>query len=193
MSKYYAVKKGRDTGIFTNWETTKTLVNGYKGAQYKSFKTMSEAQNYIHGKTSVENPHSNNVVYTDGSCVNKVGGYGYVFPSTGQSVYGKVPYNPCTNQIAELYAIYHLLSNTNGPVVIYTDSKYSIGCLTEWWYNWEKNGWKNSKNEPVKNKDLIQSILELSKNRDIKYAHVYGHNGDKYNEIADKLANQGRS
>ena len=35
--KYYAVKKGRKTGIFTTWDDCKAQVNGYKGAVYKSF------------------------------------------------------------------------------------------------------------------------------------------------------------
>ena len=47
--KYYAVKKGRSTGIFATWEECKASVNGYSGAQYKSFSTPEEAQRYLKG------------------------------------------------------------------------------------------------------------------------------------------------
>ena len=45
--KYYCVIKGRTPGIYTNWEDCKAQVNGYKGAKYKGFKSIQEAQQYI--------------------------------------------------------------------------------------------------------------------------------------------------
>ena len=36
--KFYAVKQGRKTGIFTSWDEAKAQVDGYSGAVYKSFK-----------------------------------------------------------------------------------------------------------------------------------------------------------
>lgn len=41
--KYYVVWVGRETGVFTSWEQTKTLVDKYPKAKYKSFKTREEA------------------------------------------------------------------------------------------------------------------------------------------------------
>ena len=113
-----------------------------------------------------------------------------------------MPYYPTTNQVAELYAIYsaisHLLSHYKQDLIttgatIYTDSMYSIGCLTDWYHNWKRNGWINSKGEKVANKELIQGILNLSTGLKITYVHVKAHNGDKYNEWADRLANEGRN
>ena len=46
-TKYYAVKVGRTTGIFETWDQCKASVNGYPGALYKSFKTKTEAYNYM--------------------------------------------------------------------------------------------------------------------------------------------------
>ena len=48
--KFYAVKKGKKTGIFTTWDETEKLVKGYSGAQYKSFKTREEAVDYLGGE-----------------------------------------------------------------------------------------------------------------------------------------------
>lgn len=214
MSKFYAVANGHKIGIFNSWEIAKELVTGYPGAKYKSFKTFQEAQTYLQSFDKVINPlYSPNISklfngerifgYTDGSCVKQVGGYGFIAIVDKKEipVSGKVPSYPTTNQFAELYSIYsliqYLLQNNQNSLMkigltIYTDSKYSIGCLSEWHYNWSRNGWMNSKGERVVNKELIQSILNISIGLDIKYEHVKAHNGDKYNEWADRLANVGR-
>ncbi len=223
MSKYYAVANGKQTGIFNSWSVTEPLVKGYRGAKYKSFKTLHEAQQYLGQITpdKVSNPlypsNSDNncnvifeesinnsiIVYTDGSCANKRGGYGYlvIYNDMVVPVSGRVPNYPTTNQVAELYAIYAMLSHViqhykdiiiqNG-LLVFTDSKYSIGCLTEWHYAWIRNGWRNSKGESVANQKLIQSILNLSVGLKIEYRHVKAHNGDRFNEWADQLASEGR-
>ncbi len=41
--KYYVVWQGRETGIFTDWDTCKKQVDKFTGAKYKSFKTLAEA------------------------------------------------------------------------------------------------------------------------------------------------------
>lgn len=48
-SKIYAVKKGLVPGIYNSWDECKAQVNGYSGAEYKSFKInqISEAIEYI--------------------------------------------------------------------------------------------------------------------------------------------------
>ena len=45
--KYYAVKNGRKTGIFTSWEETLKYVHGFKGAVYKSFANEEDARAYL--------------------------------------------------------------------------------------------------------------------------------------------------
>ena len=47
MEKFYAVKKGKKTGIFSTWDECKEQVTGFKGAVYKSFKTLSEAEAFL--------------------------------------------------------------------------------------------------------------------------------------------------
>lgn len=45
--KYYAVKIGKTTGVFETWEECKASVDGYPHALYKSFKTLTEAYEYM--------------------------------------------------------------------------------------------------------------------------------------------------
>ena len=40
--KYYAVKAGRNTGIFETWDEAKEEVHGFKNAIYKSFKAWKK-------------------------------------------------------------------------------------------------------------------------------------------------------
>lgn len=134
-------------------------------------------------------------IYTDGSSCNYIGGFGWV--TTSKKAYGKIK-GKCTNQKAELYAIYDCLNYfsksipRNICINIYTDSQYSINIYTQWYKSWEKNNWKTSKNREVLHKNLIIRTLNLLKERKVNFIHVKGHSGNKMNEIADSLANKGR-
>ncbi len=55
QQKFYAVKAGRMTGIFTTWADCKTQVDGFTGAKYKSFSSAVDAANWLTGR-SIKNP-----------------------------------------------------------------------------------------------------------------------------------------
>lgn len=59
--KYYAVRKGGQTGIFTNWSDCKKNVDGYKGAVFKSFLTKEEAVAFLQADRSNTETESKNV------------------------------------------------------------------------------------------------------------------------------------
>lgn len=48
-SKFYAVRRGRKTGIFNSWAQCKAQIDGFSGAVYKSFTTLAEAEAYLAG------------------------------------------------------------------------------------------------------------------------------------------------
>eukprot|EP00920_Eleutheroschizon_duboscqi_P029002 GHVT01070360.1.p1 GENE.GHVT01070360.1~~GHVT01070360.1.p1 ORF type:complete len:166 (-),score=20.50 GHVT01070360.1:320-817(-) len=139
-------------------------------------------------------------VWTDGACsnngaVNAKAGYGVWFGNDDPDNYsGQLREGPPTNQRAELMGVLKGLESackkTAGPVVVHTDSKYSIGCATDWLANWKSNGWKNAKKEVVKNAELIKRIdaVRNSHSGPITFRYVKGHSGDIGNEEADKLA-----
>lgn len=100
-----------------------------------------------------------------------------------------------TNNRAELTALKRALSIApmNRKVRIFTDSKYSIDCVTKWHEQWAKKNWKTAQGKDVENKDIIQDILKLLDDRArcrgrTDFLWVKGHAGLPENEEADRLA-----
>ena len=64
MAKFYAVKKGKKTGVFLTWDECKEQVTGFKGAVYKSFKTLPEAEAFLEeSEAKIENVEKVDGVY----------------------------------------------------------------------------------------------------------------------------------
>src|SRR5699024_4670964 len=79
--KFYAVRKGKKTGIFTSWDECKQQVHGYPGADYKGFANKEEAETYLHGsysgKTNDSPSESEVVAYVDGSFYKETAAFSY--------------------------------------------------------------------------------------------------------------------
>lgn len=92
-----------------------------------------------------------------------------------------------TNNLMELRAVYEALvaAPAGQAVLIEADSMYVINSQTTWLAGWKRNGWRNSKKEPVKNREAIEAIDELVQQRDVQWRHVKGHSGHLLNEICD--------
>lgn len=204
VGKYYAVVSGVETGIYTDWPTAERMVKGFPGAIFKSFRTKAEAEHFMAKSTAITQSKYNNfnvlpltnktIIYTDGSYEEGLCGFGIVIiTSNGDKLiaYGRVPssvhVNGPSNNVAELYAIYVALSLVKGDAVIYTDSDYSIGCLTSYVHDWLLNGWGG-----VSNRNIIEGAYSLMINRDVTLQYVQAHSGIELNEEADMLAKQGR-
>ena len=137
-------------------------------------------------------------VFSDGNCkrngsVNCIAGYSVLFTEDQNSSLYKfnctkvIVANP-TNNKAELSGIKRICKTIydnykefyNKKIIICTDSNYSINCVTVWYPNWIENDWITSKGEPVKNKELISSIVYLinklkKANIIITFQHVNAH------------------
>ncbi|UFX98343.1 ribonuclease H family protein [Candidatus Gromoviella agglomerans] len=73
-------------------------------------------------------------------------------------------------------------------ITIITDSMYVKDGIEKWITNWQKNNWITSQKTPVKNYDLWQEILRYKQIYSIKWEWTKGHSGNKYNDLADKIA-----
>ena len=130
-------------------------------------------------------------VWTDGSCRGNPGpgGWGWV-DDGGSSDSGAEAHT--TNQRMELTAAREAVATHPGPVEVVSDSKYVVSAFNEGWIEgWLRRGWKNSKKEPVANKDLWQPFVEeVAEHGAVRFAWVKGHAGDPMNEEADRLATE---
>ncbi|KAK4632375.1 Ribonuclease H [Fulvia fulva] len=166
-------------------------------------------------------------IYTDGSSLGNGklsawGGVGVYFgPGDRRNISEPLSGTKQTNNRAELTAIIRALevAPKDRRIVIVSDSKYAIDCVTDWFANWQRNGWVNSARKPVENKDLVQKILDMLEERfrlnehrvgdespidpadkrahwdrgpgGVRFEWVKGHDKDAGNTAADKLAVDG--
>lgn len=136
-------------------------------------------------------------IYTDGSAHPNPGpgGFGVVVVSDEDKLlfcHSKQSDVRTTNNEQELLAILFAAARygRHTPVPrVYSDSAYAVNTLKEWMFNWQKNGWKKSNNETPENLDIIKFYYELTQQGfKIELEKIKGHNGNKWNELADKLA-----
>ncbi|OPX10712.1 ribonuclease HI [Gordonia sp. i37] len=139
-------------------------------------------------------PGSDDVVEisTDGACLGNPGpgGWGAVlrYKGTEKEISGSAP--DTTNNKMELQAAIEGLAALKRPstVILYTDSSYVRNGIMKWVAGWQRNGWKTADKKPVKNADLWKRLIDEGKRHQVEWRWVKGHNGDHYNEIADRLA-----
>jgi ribonuclease HI len=132
-------------------------------------------------------------VYTDGACVGNPGPGGWaaiVLDGPAERVLtGAEPHS--TNQRMELTAAIEGLVAVPGRrlVAVVSDSLYVVNCFRQgWWTRWERDGWLNTRREPVANRDLWERLLAEARRHDVAWRWVRGHSGDPLNERVDRLA-----
>lgn len=142
-------------------------------------------------------------VYTDGSTKNNgyensVGGWGYTVSEGGRLIksWSGAEANT-TNQRMELtaaikaleYVMYEIAVPNLDRVIVYTDSAYLHNCYVQKWYvNWQKNGWKNAKKQPVANQDLWEELIRWFETPEVEFKKVKGHADNEKNNFVDNLA-----
>ena len=135
------------------------------------------------------------IIYTDGACSGNPGpgGWGAIlmYKDTKKEISGGK--KDTTNNVMELTAALEALKLLKFPceVELYSDSAYLVNGFNQGWiYGWQKNNWKNSSKEPVKNKEIWEEIYKMTQKHKVKFIKVKGHSNDKYNDMADMLAKE---
>jgi ribonuclease HII/viroplasmin and RNaseH domain-containing protein len=197
--KVYAVRKGRTTGLFMSWDDCKAQVDGFAGAEYKSFADPSEAMVYLGLAGSTETVSTEGVrAYVDGSFDSASGRFscGVVIVTTDSegnsettelnAAFDDAEAAQQRNVAGEIMgsklAIDHCMANGIKTVEIYHDYE-GIGA-------WADRRWKA--NNPL-TQGYRDFVAEARKNMDITFVKVKAHAGNKYNELADKLAKKALS
>lgn len=137
-------------------------------------------------------------IYCDGACSGNPGpgGWGAVLLRLGKNREVIIKelsgcMDDTTNNQMELTAAIEALRALRRPcrVKLYSDSQYVITGFTEWLPMWIKKGWRKKRGK-IENADLWRDLLSAASDHEIEWNWVKGHDGDIYNERADKLAVQ---
>lgn len=141
--KYYVVWEGREKGIYNSWQECKSQVEGFQGAKYKSFKTLTEAQkafeepyqNFI-DKRNIPKPDLPypEAICVDAACNTQTGDMEYrgVHYPSGKVLFHQKGFQDATNNIGEFLAIVHALAylqKQNSNIPVFTDSKTALSWL----------------------------------------------------------------
>ena len=96
-----------------------------------------------------------------------------------------------TNNIMELTAVIEGLKLLKFPCIVhvYSDSAYVVNAFNQNWVNnWIKNNWKTSDKKDVKNKELWQELVALTKTHKVIFHKVKGQADNEFNNRCDELA-----
>lgn len=132
--------------------------------------------------------------YLDGSynITKNIGGWAYVLLDEQDNILDKNSgaLTQATNNICELYALYSLIGDLpeKSYVEVYSDSQYLVNMFTAWKEKFLDNPYK------YKNYELIKAILNIIEEKEltVNFYWVKGHSDNKYNNLANDLANKAR-
>lgn len=133
------------------------------------------------------------IIYTDGACSGNPGPGGWaailMYGEHVKEISGGHPMT--TNNRMELTAAVEALRRLKRPcrVTVYSDSAYLVNAFEQGWLEkWQRNGWLNSRKEPVENRDLWEALLELTRRHEVRFRKVKGHHDNVWNNRCDALA-----
>ena len=133
------------------------------------------------------------IIYTDGACSGNPGpgGWGAILMIGDHKKEISGGKKDTTNNVMELTAVIEALKLLKRPckVQLSSDSAYVVNAfLQDWISGWIKKNWKNSNKEEVKNKELWQELISLTKVHEVIFHKVKGHSDNEFNNRCDELA-----
>ena len=160
--KIYAVKKGKVTGVFDSWEQCKASVEGYPGAEYKGFATLTEAESYL-GQRAEEMPLED---LPESGCL-----LAYVDGSYEDSL--------------KKYAFGCVFILADGRIF----TQYGNGDNEQSLQHRNVTGEWRARTELTRK--YMAAMREWSSDIEIKFTKVAAHTNVRYNELADQMAKTG--
>ena len=191
MAKFYAVKKGKKTGIFSTWDECKEQVTGFKGAVYKSFKTLSEAEAFLEkNEEKIENIEEVDGVYAyiDGSFDRISGIYGsgvvivdgdekYEYKHAGNREDYAQLHNVAGELEAAKFVMWYAVDKKIKEITLFYDYQ---GIEA-----WAVGDWQA--NLPY-TQDYVKFYNKMKTAVKVNFVKVKAHTGIELNEVVDKLA-----
>lgn len=188
MAKFYAVKKGKQPGIYQTWDECKQQVHGFSGAVYKSFSSLQEAQDFLVEKKDVIF-HEGIIAYVDGSFNIKTKEYGYgCVIIEGQKVIKKLYGKGNRQELVSMRNVSGEILGALTAIKFALDHHYTQICIYydyEGIEKWATGVWKANK---VATQQYAKIVHDFQEKIDIRFIKVLAHSGDTFNEMADQLA-----
>lgn len=132
-------------------------------------------------------------VFCDGACSGNPGpgGWGAILRCNGREKEISGGEALTTNNRMELTACIRALEALKEAceVSIFTDSRYLADAFDKSWLEkWQANGWKTAGKKPVKNQELWELMIKVSRRHSLTWNWIKGHSGHPENERCDRLA-----
>ncbi len=138
-------------------------------------------------------------LWTDGACSGNPGPGGWAAILVARGADGAIAKQlelsggdpATTNNRMELQAVISGLHALEQPsaLTVHIDSTYVMDAIVKRWYvGWIARGWKTAAKQPVKNRELWETLLALVERHTITWHKVKGHAGVELNERCDALA-----
>lgn len=189
MSKYYAVKKGRNPGIYLTWSDCKEQVDGYSGAIHKSFSTKAEAIEFLNEEKTAKLEADAILAYVDGSFNIRTNEYGYgCIIIKGQSIIKKFCGKGNKDELVSMRNVSGEILGCLAALQYAIDNHFQQICIYydyEGIEKWVTGEWKANKDAT---KQYAKTVNCLKEKIDIHFVKVLAHSGDIYNDMADSLA-----
>jgi ribonuclease HI len=133
-------------------------------------------------------------IYTDGAGNNSKIGWAWILTENGEAKISSQGFaKQGTNNIAELSAVisavYYVKKKLKKrKVTLISDSQYIVNAINDnWLEGWKRNEWRRSTGK-LANANLWKILDKALEGTNIEFKWVRGHNGNTWNEVADKLA-----
>ena len=193
--KYYAVRRGRQVGVFDSWAECQRQIVKYSGAEYKSFATKQEAEAYAFPDSLDAFGHSHDTshavdIWVDGSCMPGPDGslrlgWAYLACREGEEIHrdrgNDIPSSAHQhrNVAGEIMAVRKAIEWCQTQHITNIRIHYDYQGLASWpTYAWKRN-------TPF-TEDYAETVR--SSGIAIEWIKVKAHSGDPNNEIVDQEA-----
>lgn len=212
MAKFYAVKKGRKTGIFMSWAECEAQVKGFPGAIFKSFTTRQEALSFIDGTLTSQQASNNRptakatiqstthatlptlktpYAFVDGSYNLKTKTYGYggflqIDEKTRITLQGK----GTDEQKASMRNVAGEIDGAMAAVKTALEHELTnITILYDYQgiESWVTGHWQAKNDFTQQYRDFMRTLMQQIH---VTFVKVKGHSGIPGNELADQLAKE---
>ena len=216
MAKFYAVRKGLNTGIYTNWDEAEKNVKGFPGAEYKKFSTLKDACDFMESTATAEKIKESAkeeakteteaeiiadlfkkyktglIAFVDGSYStekNLVGSGVVILDKNSVLLKKALLHDDASDDALAMRNVYGEIKAAEYAATYATTLIQSITIFHDYEgiAKWVTDEWKAKKTETKTYRNIMKNCQKVVT---VNFVKVPAHAGVYFNEVADKLAKE---